>query len=171
MCYYGTLTSCVGYPPVVHCINSSDVVFNNGGMPAFVNTFEKCLQNIGGDGPIFAGFAMPDLCPMQLEILISLNNLITVDSLSNAVTLDFLMFVSWNDPRLSMPAFFNAAGIPRLDITSILGQSDIAGNQLQIWFPNLVFLNAITMEIPSNFVRLQSSGVVCLISIDCCNYY
>jgi len=50
--YYSNV--CYGYTPV-ECVNASDLVYNSDGEVSIMGTFQKCLENIGGDGVFYPG--------------------------------------------------------------------------------------------------------------------
>lgn len=113
-----------------------------------METFTTCLENIGGDSILFPGYISNNI--LDLDVEISINNLIEVDELTNSVTFDFMCFIQWNDYRFIMleliekiREFSNSAAdqitYSGIDITQAVNTQDIFGQQTAIWLPSLLF--------------------------------
>jgi hypothetical protein len=67
----------------------------------------NCIKKIK-DPLLFPGFYTHQTVYVNTSIFI--NNLIEIDEISNTMKLDLFWVLDWVDPRLSMPALFDAMG-------------------------------------------------------------
>lgn len=102
-----------------------------------MGSFQQCLKYIGGDGPLFPGYSTGE--QVQVQVDVSLDNLIEIDEVTNTVTLDFFLNLQWTDYRIYMPALFDAVGIQFIDITPAMFQQNIFGAETGFWLPDVLF--------------------------------
>lgn len=143
------------------CVNESSLQYGFNGKVSIMNTFLLCLQTVS-DSLFFPGYYT--MAPLKIVTTTTLNNLMNIDELSNAATLDFLFFASWQDSRLAMPALFNELGElthrQGIDITSALTTQNYNGEQLGIWTPDFIFPDASNIETTDLMVRLFPNGTI-----------
>jgi len=93
---------------------------------------------------------------------VSLNNLISVDEVTNTASFDFFLRLSWYDNRLYMPALFRSVnsfpGI--IEVTPAMGESNIFGATTGLWLPDIIFPDAQELYSSDQFVRIYSNGGV-----------
>lgn len=87
-----------------------------------------------------------------------LNSLIKVNDQSSQCILDFFLRLMWDDPRWYMPDLWDAlnpyATLEGMDITGYIKNQ----NELNVWLPDLIFMNVNEKEILSEFVRFYPNG-------------
>ena len=101
---------------------------------------------------------------INISTAITLNSLQSIDELNSQVTFDLYLLFDWTDPRLSMPAFWNATNAPTrkygVDISQASLVSDANGQQLQIWLPNILFSEAISFESSCFYLKVLPGGLI-----------
>lgn len=147
-----------------YCVDQSTLVWVNGSL-SISQTFARCLQNIS-DPALWPYY---DQVPLQDQLIdhvqVSINNLISVDEVSNEVSFDFFFRQNWTDPRLDMPALFEALNrndSSGIDISPLLLNSyqSIQGYQYGIWVPNNIFYDAVDKQITDTVIKLYPKGLV-----------
>lgn len=136
---------------VYPCLNSSTIVYDAYGNVNVQESLAVCLAAVNS----------PDFNPAYItgkavnvtnEFL--LNNLISIDNLSNQVNFDFYYRLYWTDPRLSAPALFEALGsvvsANGLNIIQYLGDS--------IWLPDNFFTEAVAVSTTDSYLKLYPDG-------------
>jgi hypothetical protein len=171
------IESCYGYPISHACVNSSSLVYDSNGVVSIMKTFQLCLENIGGDGPLFPGYSTGG--QVAVEVDVSLDNLIRIDEVTNTVSLDFFLNLEWYDYRIFMPALFAVLGQSAIDITPAMNMQNIFGAETGFWLPDVLFpgnfslkssypliyynhllADAEFIEVSNQFVRLINDGEV-----------
>lgn len=134
------IQTCYGYPQASYCVNESSLVYSPHGPVSIMGTLAKCMENMGGDIVFYPGYNTGSM--VNVSVYVSLNNLILIDEVTNTVTLDVYMYLSWIDPRLVMPALFNQLNFQYLsgiDITDAVNQQNIYGVNTNIWLPDVLY--------------------------------
>lgn len=131
------IETCYGYPISYPCINSTEVVYSPDGSASIMETFQKCIERIGGDAVFFPGFDTGK--KLSVDMAVSLNNLVDINEVTNTISLDFFLTMGWFDPRIYMPGLFEELPTTYLDLTPAIGESNVYGAQTGIWLPDIVF--------------------------------
>ena len=144
-----------------YCINESDIVYDFNHNPSIIGTFLNCLANVQ-DALIYPGYSAGSI--LNISANLQINNLISIDELTDIVTFDVSLMVQWTDYRINMPALWNA--LPPfsktwgVDITQAAASFDIQGNQAAIWLPDIVFPDVATMQTTAYYIKIYPGGMV-----------
>ena len=76
----------------VYCVNESTIVYGLGGQPSIVGTLVNCLRNVQ-DGLTSPYYSTGKRINVSTEVF--LNNLISVNEVSNTVSLDIFFSTNW----------------------------------------------------------------------------
>lgn len=124
----------VHQPAHQYCVNESSLVYALNNEISIIDTLVVCLQNIG-DSLLFPGYRTGKTVNVSTQV--TLNNLISVDELSDSVNLDLFFFLEWVDPRLAMPALWEKLSpedqVNGISLSEALGIQTVNGQQLGIW--------------------------------------
>lgn len=146
--------------PENYC-NNNTIYYDFQGNVLIQQTLADCIAT-------FDALTYPGLQYGQTEfinITYFINNLISIEEVSNSVTLDFLVSTLWVDPRLRMPNMwaklvnqgdeYTQKGI---DITDLLSAGEIA-----VWMPTIVYPEATSFEITTSYARLSQNGKIAIL--------
>ena len=88
-----------------------------------------------------------------------------VSELEGSVTLDFLFRLYWLDERLSIPSLWNALS-KTTAIDLLADGADISGlirdcsNQLNVWLPDIHFVDAREVNYLAETIKIRPNGVM-----------
>ena len=94
-----------------------------------------------------------------LQAQFMLNNLINVDSLQQTVTFDTRFRLIWTDNRFNLPNLF--AVLNTHDVSNGIEIDELVNNQgLNIWMPNIHFIDAQSVNVYAESIRIKPNGVI-----------
>ena len=146
-----------GYPVCSPAFTSGEI-----GLLSVSESLYNCSSSIPGN-QIPPSYFNPTgfFVPTNITVGLVLNNLILVEDLTTSFSMDFYLRLTWIDSRLNMPYLFDqlnpAATIEGLDITGYVRNE---GNPLNIWIPDVVFLEIVEQDVIAEFLKLYPNGTI-----------
>eukprot|EP01038_Epipyxis_sp_PR26KG_P008287 gene8287-11217_t len=135
-----------------------EVTYNQG-LPDPVETIYNCSESTSA--PYQPVTAFLGAAPINVSAQLVLNNLVYVDDMQQTVTMDFKFRLQWHDNRFNLPQLFAVLN-PNISHNGFeLTQMYYSGsNPLQIWRPDLHFVDAQSVTVTAESFRLKNHGVV-----------
>lgn len=131
----------------------TELVFTPYGILDTETMLYNCSKNIPGNTEPPSTFVNKSggYSPIQVNVQLSLNNLISVDDIGSQLKIDFFFRLKWVDNRWNFPSsFWNYVNPYTItsDGLSILGYVNNQ-NQLNVWKPDITFQQVTEMEVVS----------------------
>jgi hypothetical protein len=95
----------------------------------------------------------------------SFNNLMAIDELAGTVTMDFYFRLYWQDQRWNFPSFWEAietttAAFMISDGAEISGYIRNENNMLEMWMPDIHFVDGKEQEVLEETIKIRPNGVM-----------
>lgn len=122
----------------------------------------NCVENIPSSLFPSSYYPAPETgqySTVNISMQYAINNLISVDDIRSQVTLDFYFRLSWQDPRIYLPDIWtNLNPETQLDGIAISNYVLNDANPLNIWLPDLYFIDATEENIIVQTIKLRPYG-------------
>lgn len=76
------------------CVNETTLVYGMNNRVSITDTIVQCLLTLK-DGQLFPGYITQTMVNVSVQVV--LNNLVSIDPLSDSVTIDFFLNFQWSD--------------------------------------------------------------------------
>ena len=122
-----------------------------------------CSKNISGVllPPSYYPEDVNNPIPINVEVQLAINNLISVSDLTSEFTMNFFLRVLWTDDRFSMPMMWSElsseAAKEGIEISKYIENQ---GEPLNIWLPDLYFYESTSTEVINTLIKLKPNGVL-----------
>ena len=146
------------YPPPNPCINNISQLAYMGGELSASQTFYNCLANIGDPAMIATFYNATYNGILTINSSLTLNNLASIDEVTQSATLQFSLRLYWKDDRFAMPEFWDKTPLSTqsfgIDLTTIMINSSIL-----LWTPDIRFPDAVEINYYATYLRLNASNI------------
>jgi len=154
--FFANVNIHVNADPTVSC-DVPVIYFNN--YPQFGETLYNCSDNMPSNQEALSYFIGQPAVNISIEFV--LNDLVSVDDITQTIVFDCKFRIQWYDSRWDVPQLFEVLNpnevVNGIEINQFV-RSD--ARPLHIWLPNMHFVDAQIMETMGETIRIKENGKI-----------